>query len=207
MRSKNVDIGDLHMTNGTAKLISLYIASAIGMTKWQWHWQWQWQSHRRRWRRNKRIYRWYWMYWTLKVQMALKVLTMTRVQMNGMANKAVTQTSWHGMEWTEWCFCSFMRYNNSTACLRIQAWNVDIHHRHNLLWQNPHDDEGTWTLNSRTLMALVSLSLGLHFSRLAWLINKDFPTPSFRFGNDVWRFNWYNSLGISLFQVGITLWQ
>ena len=30
MRSKNVDIGDSHMTNGTAKMISLYIASAIG---------------------------------------------------------------------------------------------------------------------------------------------------------------------------------
>ena len=127
---------DSYWTKGTAKMISLYIASAIGTTHWQWNWQWRSQSPRRRWRRSRRS----WMYWTLKVQMALKVLTMTRVQMNGMANKAVTQTSWHGMEWTDWFFCSFMRYNNSTACLRIQAWNVDIHHRHNLLWQNPHDD-------------------------------------------------------------------
>ena len=161
MRSKNVDIlpsrnvstGDSYMTNGTAKMIYLYKASATDTTHWQWNWQWNWQwrsqSPRRRWRRSRRS----WMYWTLKVQ------TMRRIQMNGMTNMAVILTSWHGMEWTDWFFCSFMRYNNSTACLRIQAWNVDIHHRHNLLWQNPHDDEVTWTLNSRTLMALVSLFL------------------------------------------------
>ena len=38
----------------------------------------------------------------------------------------------------------------------------------------------------------VLFSLGLQSSRLAWLLNKDFLTPSFRFGNDVWRIYVYS---------------
>ena len=73
--------------------------------------------------------------------MMLNILNVEGTDDERNGKQGVTLALWHGMNG----MISVHIYGTIILLLvsGYKVEDVDIQHRHNLLWQNPHDDEGT----------------------------------------------------------------